>query len=171
MNTSKAIVLAMMLAYGAGQAAATDTYADTDSIRHSNVVSIVDSINCGGTVSISQPAAFDAIMKRTATANGATANGLSQQHVATRAGYRIQVFDDNNPRTARAQAQAKEAQMLATFPQWRTYLTFNSPYWQLKVGDFRTRVEAEAAMVNIRDAFPSLSGHMRLVREKINITE
>ena len=110
-------------------------------------------------------------MKRIATANGATANGLSQQHVATRAGYRIQVFDDNNPRTARVQAQAKEAQMLATFPQWRTYLTFNSPYWQLKVGDFRTRVEAEAAMVNIRDAFPSLSGHMRLVREKINITE
>ena len=66
-----------------------------------------------GTVSISQPAAFDAIMKRTATATGATANGLSQQHVATRAGYRIQVFDDNNPRTARAQAQALLCRMLS----------------------------------------------------------
>ena len=158
-----------MLAYGAGQAAATDTYADTDSIRHSNVVSIVDSINCGGTVSISQPAAFDAIMKRTATANGATANGLSQQHVATRAGYRIQVFDDNNPRTAHREALAKKDQMSAAFPAYRTYVVFNSPYWRVKVGDFRSRTEAEAAKNEIVHAFPSLAAYVRIVRDRINV--
>jgi len=48
-------------------------------------------------------------------------------------------------------------------------MTFNSPYWRVKVGDFRTRGEAEAAMAEIREAFPSLSSHLRIVRDKINI--
>ncbi len=53
----------------------------------------------------------------------------------------------------------------------RSYIMFNSPYWRVKVGDFRTRAEAEAAMAELRHAFPSMAAYMRIVRDKINTYE
>lgn len=92
----------------------------------------------------------------------------ADESATSRTGYRVLVFDDNNPRTARSQAESRHRQMQAEFPQMRAYVTFNSPYWRVKVGDFRTRGEAEAAMAELRHKFPALAAYMRIVRDKIN---
>ena len=134
-------------------------------------LSIVSEINASGNIRVEQPEALAVLLKKR------TESGIgeeeAQQHdtraTNSRSGYRIQVFDDNNPRTAAAQAKARGRQMEAAFPQYKTYVSFNSPYWRVKVGDFRTRGEAEAAMADLREAFPQLGAYLRIVRDRINI--
>lgn len=137
-----------------------------------SVVSIIDAINSSGNITVSQPESLTKLLIRHVSPEELREDSDSNaatQPSSSRAGYRVQVFDDNNPRTARSQAKASQGRVASAFPQYRTYMTFNSPYWRVKVGDFRTRGEAEAAMAEIREAFPSLSSHLRIVRDKINI--
>ncbi|MDO4319263.1 MAG: SPOR domain-containing protein [Bacteroidales bacterium] len=86
----------------------------------------------------------------------------------SRVGYRVQIFDDNNVRTAKREAQARKNQIESRFPEYRAYISFNSPYWRVKVGDFHSRSEAEAAMGAIRQAFPAMGNQLRVVRDRIN---
>lgn len=86
----------------------------------------------------------------------------------TRVGYRVLIFDDNNVRTAKHSAQSYKQQAETRFPEFKAYVQFNSPYWRVKVGDFPTRSEAEAAMAALKQAFPALSSQMRVVRDRIN---
>lgn len=137
--------------------------------------SIVQHITASGNITIEQPEALAKLVERPQTAVSANDTELSGSvetpapaHATTRTGYRVQVFDDNNPRTARSQAEARHSQVQSLFPHMRAYVTFNSPYWRVKVGDFRTRAEAEAAMAELRHAFPSMAAYMRIVRDKIN---
>lgn len=130
---------------------------------------IVAEINASGNITVTQPAFLDSIVARQASVGLSSVENVDKSNQATtRSGYRVQVFDDNNPRTAASQAKARQAQMETAFPALKTYVTFNSPYWRVKVGDFRTRAEAEIAADEIRSAFPSLAGYLRIVRDKIN---
>lgn len=86
------------------------------------------------------------------------------------AGYRVQVFSDNNIRTAKSEANSKQRLISARFPQYQTYVMYTSPYWRLKVGDFRTQQEANAAAEELRKAFPSYSKEIRVVRDRVNIS-
>lgn len=87
------------------------------------------------------------------------------------AGFRVQVFSDNNARTAKNEARNKEQTVAARFPQYRTYKKYSAPYWRLRVGDFRTQREAEAAAAELRRAFPSFGKEIRVVRDRINLTD
>lgn len=87
------------------------------------------------------------------------------------AGYRVQVFSDNNVRTAKSEARTKSRNISARFPQYKTYVMYTSPYWRLKVGDFRNKQEADDAAEELRRAFPAYSKEIRVVRDRINITE
>lgn len=138
--------------------------------------SIVDRITLSGNIRVYQPETLARLIEPTAVADIPTSTDVmddidesGETATMTRTGYRVLVFDDNNPRTARTQAESRHRQMQSEFPHMRAYVTFNSPYWRVKVGDFRTRGEAEAAMAEMRHAFPALAAYMRIVREKINI--
>lgn len=87
------------------------------------------------------------------------------------AGFRVQVFSDNNTRTAKNEARSKQRVISSRFPQYQTYVMYTSPYWRLKVGDFRTQQEANIAAEELRNAFPSYSKEIRVVRDRINIAE
>lgn len=87
------------------------------------------------------------------------------------AGFRIQVFSDNNTRTAKNEARSKQRIISSRFPQYQTYVMYTSPYWRLKVGDFRSQQEANNAAEELRKAFPSYSKEIRVVRDRINIAE
>lgn len=86
-----------------------------------------------------------------------------------RIGYRVQVFSDNNARTARNEARSKQRAVGTRFAQYRTYVTYSTPYWRVKVGDFRTQEEANSAATAIRRAFPGFANEVRVVRDRINI--
>lgn len=86
-------------------------------------------------------------------------------------GYRIQVFSDNNQRTAKSMAQSRERQITTEFSDLSVYLIYKSPSWRVRVGDFKTRGEAEQVMHEIRTKFPSFASEITIVVDKINLIE
>ncbi|MDR3127270.1 MAG: SPOR domain-containing protein [Tannerellaceae bacterium] len=88
----------------------------------------------------------------------------------TVAGYRIQVFTDNDRRTARSEAFEKESQIKEIFPNLPAYVTYPAPFWRLRVGDFRTIEEARLSLHQLSSAFPQYAKDMCIVREDIRIS-
>lgn len=111
----------------------------------------------------------DALMERIRFVNDASG---SAEAVTTgkMGGYRIQVFSDNNARTAKSEARTRARNVGALFPQYPTYVVYNSPYWRLRVGNFRTREEANKAADEIKEAFPSYVKEIRIVRDRITLS-
>ena len=117
---------------------------------------------------VEHPAALDARLQKVQSSDNVdSTDEYERKDTQGRVGYRIQVFDDNNPGTARQGAESRKRQMESRFPEWRSYVEFNSPYWRVKVGDFRSRSEVEAAIEEMRHAFPGLSSQLRIVRDRI----
>ena len=94
----------------------------------------------------------------------------TQQTIQGRSvGFRIQAYTDNNQRTAKAAAQARARAIAMKFPQYRSYISFNAPSWRLRIGDFKSQSEAQAALARIRSVFPSYAREMTIVRDHINV--
>jgi hypothetical protein len=71
-------------------------------------------------------------------------------------GYRVQIFFDSG-NNSKNRAFAKKGQFLAMYPEVGAYLTFQSPNYKVRVGDFRTRMDAEGfkakIILDFTDAF------------------
>lgn len=69
-------------------------------------------------------------------------------------GYRVQIFfDAGNNSLKKAEAEAAHFQTL--FPTDTAYISFTEPYYKVRVGDFRTRLEAEGYMQKILKDYPN----------------
>ena len=83
-------------------------------------------------------------------------------------GYRIQVFTDNNQRTARNEAETKAQQITNRF-DIPTYVRYNAPFWRLFVGDYITYEEAFSMMKKLADAFPDFRKEIQIREEEVRI--
>ena len=70
-------------------------------------------------------------------------------------GFKIQVFSGNNQSKSKNEAFSKKAQVENAFPEMETVVTFNSPFWRLRVGNFQTREEAQEVLKEMKRKFPS----------------
>lgn len=75
-------------------------------------------------------------------------------------GYRVQVFYGLD----RREAFNQQNRFKSMYPNLRTYITYKEPNYYLRVGDFRTRLEAQQLLTELRPNFPTLF----IFREKIN---
>jgi len=75
-------------------------------------------------------------------------------------GYRVQIFFGPN----RKEAYDMQAKFKTLYPEHNTYISYTQPNYRLKVGDFRTRMEAQQLMNALRPVFPTLF----IFRERIN---
>ncbi|HVS96868.1 MAG TPA: SPOR domain-containing protein [Puia sp.] len=66
-------------------------------------------------------------------------------------GFRIQVISSPD----RNQVNAAKIKIYEEFPDWKPYLLYQAPNYKLRVGDFRTEDEANAAMQQLSRLFPS----------------
>ncbi|MBB5635764.1 hypothetical protein HDF26_003797 [Pedobacter cryoconitis] len=97
-----------------------------------------------------------ALNKKAAPVTGHRTGGA----IVPQMGYRVQVFYGSDRRkTFNEQARFKSA-----YPKLNTYITYKVPNYYLRVGDFRTRLEAQKLMNELRSTFPTLF----IFREKIN---
>lgn len=97
-------------------------------------------------------------------------NHTSQQTIESRGvGFRIQAYTDNNPRTAKAAAQRRARDIAMKFPQYRSYISYKAPAWRLRIGDFKTKREAQAALQRIKSVYPKFAREMVIVRDRINV--
>lgn len=97
-------------------------------------------------------------------------NHTSQQTIESHGvGFRIQAYSDNNHNTAKAAAQQRARDIAMKFPQYRSYITYKAPSWRLRIGDFKTRQEAQAALQRIKSVYPKFAREMVIVKDRINI--
>jgi len=98
-----------------------------------------------GTVTIYQDKLVDELVQKQVKLNEAGSN---------QDGYRIQIFSDsgNNSKT---KAQTVMDEFLANHPEVKAYLAFKSPNYKVKVGDFRSRLDAIRYLNQINTDYPN----------------
>lgn len=76
------------------------------------------------------------------------------RHHFSMAGWRIQIFFD-----AGANSKRKATEALRVFneryPETDAYLSFKEPYYRVRVGDFRSRLEAEGFLKKLQLHYPN----------------
>ncbi len=81
--------------------------------------------------------------------------------------YRIQVYSDNNRRTAKANAEYRKRLVEQRVPELQGYVTYDAPYWRVRVGNFQSESEALAAMKMIKSKFPAFASDIRIVKVRV----
>ncbi len=67
-------------------------------------------------------------------------------------GYRIQIFFDSGNNSKNA-AYAVKTEFLMKHPNVDTYVIFESPFYKVRVGNFRTRLDAQCFLNNISSLY------------------
>lgn len=95
--------------------------------------------------------------------------GSGAKVTATANGYRVQVFSSNVQRTAKNEAFKIERELRESFPELGVYVNYTSPFWKVRVGDFKTLQEAQELRHEIVKLFPALKSETYTVKDKINL--
>ncbi|MFO7829266.1 MAG: hypothetical protein R6V23_11630 [Bacteroidales bacterium] len=69
-------------------------------------------------------------------------------------GYRIRIFNDLGS-GAREHSQEVQADFYDKFPEIPVYREYDSPYFKVYVGDFRTKIDAMKEFKRIKQYFPA----------------
>lgn len=99
-------------------------------------------------------------------------DSLVQLHIAyNRAypiipGYRIQIFMESGNR-ALTDCEEVQRDFLEKYDNIPAYITFSAPYYRVRIGDFRTRLEAEKFLHRINYKYPNAW----VIKDEINLPE
>lgn len=137
--------------------------------------SIVDDINTSkwgqGDVKVLQDEAIQGIVAVTQTIVVDTTKTLgaidpSANYTKVK-GFKIQVYSGNNQQRSKREAESKQAQVREAFPDLETVVSFHSPVWRLRVGNFLTREDADEMLIEMRKAFPGFGREMYVVSDTV----
>ena len=78
-------------------------------------------------------------------------------------GYRVKIYSEVGI-SARQNANALRLRCKSAYPDIIPYVKYNEPSFEVHLGDFRTRIEAMALLLRIRDKYPGAF----IVREVID---
>src|SRR5829696_4990834 len=96
---------------------------------------LVQAQDTTATVVVHKDPRVDVLMKKQADVNAA----IKRATARTAKGYRLLVINTNK----RDEAIAAKTKIYTNFPELKAYLVYQSPYFKLKVGNFKTREEAQ----------------------------
>ena len=66
-------------------------------------------------------------------------------------GYRVMVINTND----RVKALEVKSKMMSDFPDHKSYLVYQSPYFKIQIGNFKTRQEAEDLRKRVMRYYPT----------------
>jgi hypothetical protein len=95
---------------------------------------------------------LDSLIERNIETNK-SANGIQ--------GYRVQIFFGSE----RKAAQDAKTKFLQMMPDEEVYLIYQQPYFKVRVGDYRTKLEAEAVYRKVLPDFEKVF----IIPDKINL--
>jgi len=111
-----------------------------------------------GTVTIRQSGKIADLLDKKVSEND------SKKHIYI-TGFRVQVYMGNSQKKSKADAFDREKRIKDKFQNVPTYVSFNSPFWKLRVGDFRTYTDALVLAKKIRTEFPDMNGEVSVVQD------
>ncbi len=82
-------------------------------------------------------------------------------------GFKIQVYSGNNQAKSRNEAFSRRSQVENAYPQLESEVTFKSPFWRLRVGNFLNREDAEEVLKEMKKTFPRLGREMYVVPDVV----
>ncbi|MCD7710519.1 MAG: SPOR domain-containing protein [Porphyromonadaceae bacterium] len=115
----------------------------------------------GAQVIIHQDSVLDIRLSR----NSGSLKTDNEGNIVTQ-GYRIQFFSDNK-RNSRDEAENRSDIVAENLPELPIYVTYLSPFWRLRVGNYRTYEEANTQMWLLKKKFPQYAVEMRIVKDEI----
>ncbi|MBR4963496.1 MAG: SPOR domain-containing protein [Muribaculaceae bacterium] len=124
--------------------------------KDDSIVRELEQPSNGGVVKVYQSPELTQMLLRDTTA-------LEEQMVS---GYRIQVYSDNMQRRAKEMAQERAKMIQSSDSTLATYVTFNSPFWRVRVGNYSSYEEAAIKLRELKKQFPSIPD-MRIVKDII----
>ncbi len=79
-------------------------------------------------------------------------------------GYRIQIMSVTGA-NSRDKVNVEKAKILMDYKEVRVYVVYNAPYFKVRLGDFRTKLNAVQFLNTISDNYPQAF----VVKDKVNI--
>jgi hypothetical protein len=120
----------------------------------SAIITIASWFNSYSQITVIKDARIDELIKKQSAI-------IAPSTVPQMNGYRIQVIYD----AQKSVIDDARSKFIAQFPKVDSYVEFNAPNYFLKVGDFRTLLEAERVKAAIQMQFPSCF----IAKERINL--
>lgn len=82
-------------------------------------------------------------------------------------GYRVQIYSNNAPQVAKQGAFDLEKEIKEIYPDLHTYVTYNSPFWKVRLGDFSSYYEALNFSNTVKETFPDRATEVFVVKEDV----
>lgn len=79
---------------------------------------------------------------------------IINRHQNTLSGWRIQIFFDSGANSKHKATSALQ-RFNELYPETQAYLSFKEPYYRVRVGDFRSRLEAEGFLKKVQIDYPN----------------
>ena len=89
----------------------------------------------------------------------------------TMRGFRVQLFSSNNARTAREAAFKVEKTIREKLPHMAVYVTYTSPFWRVRVGNYPTHDDAQRLRQYLIEQLPQLSTETYIVPDQILLNQ
>jgi hypothetical protein len=96
-----------------------------------------------GKVEVIKDPLIDSLIAKRAEVNSKGVSG---------SGYQVQIYLGSD----RQEAYDAQNRFRALYPGVGTYISYNEPNYKVQVGDFRTRLEAQKLMNELKQYFPTL---------------
>jgi len=91
---------------------------------------------------------------------------IEHNKITAVSGFRINIFFQSGNHS-RGGALAAQQVFLEKFPDMDSYVSFEEPFFKVNVGNFRTRLEASAALRSIQAVYPQA----HVVRDVLNLMD
>ncbi|MCC8425115.1 SPOR domain-containing protein [Mucilaginibacter sp. UR6-11] len=105
-----------------------------------------------GTVEVVKDARIDTLAAHRSRLRAAGATGNAAAYSTSGYGYRVQIYNGSS----RKEAYDAQARFNQQYGDMRTYISYSEPDYKVRAGDFRTRLEAERLMQELRGKFTGL---------------
>lgn len=112
-----------------------------------------------GTVEVIKDPLIDTLIARRGMLKATGASPLSALAGTSSYGYRVQIYNGSS----RKEAYNVQARFLDEHVGMRTYIRYDEPNYKIRAGDFRSRLEAEKLMQELRGSYTGLF----IIRDKI----
>lgn len=139
---------------------ATDN--DTTRVGQSDTVSVVLLIDAMEFATVHQDSAITQLMKDKRLGIQRTPQEIN--------GFRLQVYASNAQQTAKNEALVLQQQLSNTV-NMPVYAVSEPPFWKVRLGNFRTREDANAYKEVFLQYFPNLQGSTYVVPDKIILVQ
>jgi hypothetical protein len=85
-------------------------------------------------------------------------------------GYRVQIYSSNRQQEAKSEALELEEKLKDNIGQ-TIYVQYVTPFWKVRIGDFRTYDEAKEYKKIFVQQYPHMMGDTYIVRDKILVLQ